>query len=99
MAVGNKRAVLTPDVMSHYREAQPTPEARSANAALPGYIIGATEWLSSIWEDRGIVRRQTHAGLLGGEGHSVPEEGTRPLEVRTVRQGGTRVRRLRALPG
>ncbi|WP_420613837.1 alpha/beta fold hydrolase [Candidatus Spongiisocius sp.] len=53
MAVGNKRAVLTPEVMSHYREAQPTPETRSANAALPGHIIGATEWLSSIWQDRG----------------------------------------------
>ena len=51
MALGNK-AVLTPDVMAHYRNAQPT-GARSACAALPGHIIGATDWLRSIWDERG----------------------------------------------
>ena len=50
-AVGDKQ-ILTPEVMSHYRNAQPTPEARAANAALPGYIVGASEWLHSIWGDR-----------------------------------------------
>ena len=51
MAMGN-RAVLTPEVLDHYRNALPTPEARSACAAFPGHIIGATEWLRSIWEAR-----------------------------------------------
>lgn len=51
MAVGSKD-VLTPQVMEHYRNAQPTPDARSACAALPGAIIGATDWLGTIWEDR-----------------------------------------------
>ncbi len=50
-AVGN-RSVLTPEIMAHYRNAQPTPDARAANAALPGYIVGATEWLQSIWSER-----------------------------------------------
>ena len=51
MAVAQKGA-LTPDVMTHYRNAQPTPEARSACAAFPGHIVGATDWLRSIWDDR-----------------------------------------------
>ncbi len=50
MAVGNK-AVLTREVMEHYRKAQP-PGARAANAALPGHIVGATDWLRDIWSDR-----------------------------------------------
>ena len=51
MAVGDK-ALLTPDVMLHYRNALPTWDARSACAALPGHIVGATDWIRSIWDDR-----------------------------------------------
>ena len=51
MAVGNKN-VLTPEIMDHYRNALPSPDARAANAALPGYIVGAGDWLSSIWRER-----------------------------------------------
>ena len=50
-AVGN-RAVLAPEIMAHYRMAMPTPDARSASAALPGHIVGATDWLHSIWSER-----------------------------------------------
>ncbi len=50
-AVGD-RNILTPEIMRHYRNAQPSPDARAANAALPGYITGASEWLRSIWDDR-----------------------------------------------
>ena len=50
-AVG-KRSVLTPGVMDHYRRAQPSPDARSASSTLPGYIVGASEWLGSIWRER-----------------------------------------------
>ena len=38
--------------MAHYRGAQPSPAARAASAALPGHIVGASDWLRSIWEDR-----------------------------------------------
>jgi len=50
-AVGD-RSILTPEIMAHYRNAQPSPAARAANAALPGYIVGAGDWLGSIWDDR-----------------------------------------------
>ncbi len=50
-AVGDK-AVLNPEVMEHYRRAQPSPDDRAANAALPGHIVGATDWLRSIWDER-----------------------------------------------
>ncbi len=50
-ATGRKE-VLTPQVMDHYRNAQPALNARSASAALPGAILGATGWLGSIWDER-----------------------------------------------
>ena len=50
-AVADRR-VLTPVVMAHYRSAQSSPAARAASAALPGHIIGASDWLRSIWDDR-----------------------------------------------
>ena len=51
MAVGDK-SILTPEVMLHYRNALPTWAARAACAALPGHIIGATDWIRSVWDDR-----------------------------------------------
>lgn len=50
-AVGD-RGVLTPEIMAHYRNAQPTVDARSASAALPGYIVAAEDWLNTIWCER-----------------------------------------------
>ena len=50
-AIGNK-AAITPEMMRHYRSALPNPSARSACAALPGHIIGASDWLEEIWTDR-----------------------------------------------
>ena len=50
-SIGNKN-VLTEKVMEHYRNAQPSPKERSACAALPGYIVGVTDWLHKIWSDR-----------------------------------------------
>ena len=47
-----KKAVLTPQVMAHYRNAQKTRSSRSASAALPREIIKQTKWLDSIWNDR-----------------------------------------------
>ena len=50
-AIGVK-SVITDEMMDHYRNAQPSPRERAACAALPGYIVGASEWLASIWSDR-----------------------------------------------
>ena len=50
MAVGNKAAIAA-DVMDHYRNAQPA-GSRDACAALPRHIIGATDWLRSVWDER-----------------------------------------------
>lgn len=50
-AVGDP-SILTREVMDHYRNAQPSWSARSACAALPGHIIWASDWLSSIWDGR-----------------------------------------------
>lgn len=46
-------SALPPDVMNYYRFAQPSPEERTGCAAFPGYILKATNWLESIWNDRG----------------------------------------------
>lgn len=50
-AIGNK-AAINAKMMRHYRQALPTPADRQACAALPGHIIGASEWLAEIWDDR-----------------------------------------------
>lgn len=50
-AVGDRK-LLTPEVMRHYRRALPDRDSRAACAAFPGHIIGASEWLDSIWVDR-----------------------------------------------
>ena len=50
-AIGNK-VVNTPEMMHHYRNALPSPQSRNACAALPGHIIGASDWLDEIWSDR-----------------------------------------------
>ena len=96
-AVGD-RSVLTPEIMAHYRSAQPPPAAPAASAALPGYIVGATNWLRAIWQDPDAFADKP-ALILGPERHRVPEEGTGAMEVRTSRRRGPRVRGLRALSG
>jgi len=62
-AVGDKSA-LTPEVMRHYRNAQPRGQ-RAACAALPGHIIGASGWLASIWGDRETFSDKPTLALWG----------------------------------
>lgn len=50
-AVGDRKT-LTPEVTRHYRQAQPDSGSRLACAAMPEHIIGATDWLASIWSAR-----------------------------------------------
>ncbi len=65
-AVGRK-AVLTPQVMEHYRNAQSTPATRRASAALPGAIVGATDWLAAIWGERDAFVRLPALILWGAK--------------------------------
>ena len=50
-AVGDRKT-LSPEVMRHYRQAQPDSRSRRACAAFPGHIVGASDWLESIWRER-----------------------------------------------
>ena len=65
-AVGNKGA-LTEEAMEHYRRAQPSPAERAANAALPGDIVGATEWLREIWDERSAFTGKPALVLWGNK--------------------------------
>ena len=65
-AVGRK-GVLTPEVMKHYRNAQPTLVGRKESAALPGAIVGASDWLQDIWEDRKAFTRLPTLVLWGAK--------------------------------
>ena len=65
-AVGNKGA-LTPETMEHYRKAQPSPDERAANAALPGLIVGATDWLREIWDERSAFTGKPALVLWGNK--------------------------------
>ena len=65
-AVGDTR-VLTPEIMAHYRNAQPSPAARAASAALPGHIVGASDWLGSIWRERAAFTDKPALVLWGFE--------------------------------
>ncbi|MCY3805574.1 MAG: alpha/beta fold hydrolase [bacterium] len=65
-AVGNRDA-LTADVMEHYRRAQPSPAERAANAALPGFIVGATDWLREIWDERSSFAHKPALVLWGSK--------------------------------
>lgn len=65
-AVGDK-SVLTPEVMEHYLNAQPSKKARAANAALPGHIVGATAWLRDIWEERAAFTGKPALVLWGAK--------------------------------
>lgn len=49
--VGDRHA-CTPEVMRHYRQAQPDWGYRLASAALPCHIFGASGWLDSVWNER-----------------------------------------------
>ena len=65
-AVGSKGA-LTEEAMEHYRRAQPTPAERAANAALPGHIVGATDWLREIWDERSAFTSKPALVLWGNK--------------------------------
>ncbi len=98
MAVGNK-GCLTAPVLEHYRQAQPTPQARRGCAALPGHIVGATDWLASIWGEPGEIRGEADAPILGLQRHCVSGEGTREVEIRVAGLRVTRIPGLRTFPG
>ena len=63
-AVGD-RSILTPEIMAHYRNAQPSPAAGAASAASPGHISGAGNWLRATWDVRATFAEKP-AQLLWG---------------------------------
>ena len=65
-AVGSKDS-LSEEAMEHYRQAQPSPAEREANAALPGYIVGATDWLGTIWDGRSAFNEKPTLILWGNK--------------------------------
>jgi haloalkane dehalogenase len=63
-AIGNE-AAINPEMMRHYRQALPTPAAREACAALPGHIIGASDWMAEIWSGREVFADKPALVLSG----------------------------------
>lgn len=55
MAFGD-RSKLTPQIHRHYLEQFPTPETRKGNWVFPGQIIGASDWLDSLWKQRHLLK-------------------------------------------
>lgn len=53
-AFGDKKK-LTALIHRHYLEQFPNPEERKGNWVFPGQIIGASDWLQSLWEQRQVL--------------------------------------------
>ena len=54
MAFGDK-SKLTPQNHKHYLEQFPSPEERKGNWVFPKQIIGASDWLESLWRQRSLL--------------------------------------------
>ncbi len=54
MAFGDK-SKLTPQIHRHYLKQFPTPEERKGNWVFPKQIIGASDWLESLWDQRSLL--------------------------------------------
>ena len=82
-AVGD-RSILTPEIMAHYRYAQPSPAAPRCQRSAAGLHRGRGRLATlDLGRPRGLYR-QAGAPSLGPEGHCVPKEGTRTVEVRAA---------------
>lgn len=84
---------------AHPALTRPSPAARAASAALPGYIVGASDRLRSIWQDRADSADKAGAHPLGTEGHRLPEGRAGAMEGDASECRRARVRGLRALCG
>lgn len=54
MAFGDK-SKLTPHIHKHYLEQFSNPEERKGNWVFPKQIIGASDWLESLWNQRNLL--------------------------------------------
>ena len=54
MAFGDK-SKLTPHIHKHYLEQFTNPEERKGNWVFPKQIIGASDWLESLWNQRQVL--------------------------------------------
>ena len=54
MAFGDK-SKLTPHIHKHYLEQCPNPEERKGNWVFPAQVVGASDWLASLWDRRLVL--------------------------------------------
>jgi len=52
------RSRLTPEIHRHYLEPLARPEDRKGCWILPGQIIGASDWLQSLWDQRSVLQEK-----------------------------------------
>jgi haloalkane dehalogenase len=57
MAFGDK-SKLTPHIHKHYLEQFSNPEERKGNWVFPKQIIGASDWLESLWNQRSLLNNK-----------------------------------------
>jgi haloalkane dehalogenase len=66
MAYGDK-SKLTPKIHRHYLEQTSTPEERKGHWVFPGQIIGASDWLASLWDQRHTLNDKVALIAWGGK--------------------------------
>lgn len=54
MAFGDK-SKLPAHIHNHFLEQFSTPEERKVNWVLPGQVVGAADWLETLWNQRKIL--------------------------------------------
>ncbi|MDD2920984.1 MAG: alpha/beta fold hydrolase [Anaerolineales bacterium] len=55
MAFGDK-SKLTPHIHKHYLNQFPNPEDRKGNWVFPAQVVGASDWLKSLWNQRDALK-------------------------------------------
>lgn len=66
MAYGDK-SKLTTHIHKHYLEQFPNPEERKGNWVFPAQIIGASDWLESLWNQRHVLNEKIAVIIWGGK--------------------------------
>jgi pimeloyl-ACP methyl ester carboxylesterase len=66
MAFGDK-SKLTPHIHKHYLEQFSNPEERKGNWVFPKQIIGASDWLEALWNQRNLLNDKVAVIAWGGK--------------------------------
>ncbi len=65
-AFGDK-SKLTPHIHKHYIEQFPNPEDRKGNWVFPAQVVGASDWLESLWNQRQVLNDKVAVIAWGGK--------------------------------